>query len=51
MTKHYFKNGQIKEEYYVKDGIFDGDCKRWNEEGVLIKHRIYEKGEEVRRIV
>lgn len=52
MTKTFYENGQIEEEYVMKHARFNGPYKHWDEEGTLILHVIYDDdGQEVQRII
>jgi antitoxin component YwqK of YwqJK toxin-antitoxin module len=34
----YWENGNLKEEYFEKEGVYIGSFKCWNEQGVLVFH-------------
>lgn len=40
----FYKNGRLKAEYYLQDGVLHGDYFQYDMEGKLIAHHIYTKG-------
>ena len=43
--KVYYKDGTIKTETTYKNGLREGPRKKYDEQGRLVQHLIYEKGE------
>lgn len=42
--RSYHPNGQLEEEYHIDEGGFDGTCKEWDVNGILIHSSVWIKG-------
>lgn len=42
--KHYYPNGQLKQEFFIKDNVSDGLEKEYDERGNLIAEQIWRNG-------
>lgn len=42
----WWKNGKQQQNYFFEKDVYEGACKEWNENGILIKEMNYSKGYE-----
>ncbi len=46
--REWYKNGQLSEVAFFKNGIAHGECKLWDKDGNLTNHWLFDNGEVVR---
>jgi antitoxin component YwqK of YwqJK toxin-antitoxin module len=51
VQREYFPSGRMRMEYYKYFGRPEGHWKKWDEEGNLIQHSLWEDGEKIKSIL